>query len=190
MTGRYALFFTLLALTGTLALPHPARASDPLLSGYAGPGSGEQVVLGGATVGAGKGGGGGDGSGGAGATANQSLRAATPADSAGSSSDNSATGTRKQRRTTSSSSKQKMNGTSTTAGGSAATTTTAAPSAGAPRVVAYPTRAGEVSGLPLSAGGALLGVAGLGLLVLVGLGLGRLRARPDDPRTMPQVPVR
>src|SRR3954466_12220381 len=62
----------LLALLALLALPIPARAADPLLSGYAGPGSGEQVVLGGETVG---GGGGGGTSGGAGATADQGLRA-------------------------------------------------------------------------------------------------------------------
>ena len=43
----------LLALVAVAAAPVPARAADPLLSGYAGPGSGEQVILGGQTVGGG-----------------------------------------------------------------------------------------------------------------------------------------
>src|SRR4051794_839801 len=71
MSHRIPLLTTLLLI----ALPAgAAHAGDPLLSGYAGPGSGEQVILGGATVG-GKGGGGSGGTGGAAATARQSLRA-------------------------------------------------------------------------------------------------------------------
>src|SRR3954465_2067117 len=64
-------------LLSVLALPIAARAAgdDPLLSGYGGPGSGDQAVLGGGTIGAGgKGGGSGSSGGGAGG----SLRAATP----------------------------------------------------------------------------------------------------------------
>src|SRR4051794_38385267 len=64
-------------LLTVLALPIAAHAAgdDPLLSGYGGPGSGDQAVLGGGTIGAGgKGGGSGSSGGGAGG----SLRAATP----------------------------------------------------------------------------------------------------------------
>jgi type IV secretion system protein TrbL len=64
-------------LAASLALPSAALAAgdDPLLSGYGGPGSGDQAVLGGVV-------GGGGGKGGSGASAGgaaPSLRAATPA---------------------------------------------------------------------------------------------------------------
>ncbi|HEV7751680.1 MAG TPA: hypothetical protein VGO71_09055 [Baekduia sp.] len=64
-------------LLSTLALPTAALAAgdDPLLSGYGGPGSGDQAVLGGGTIG---GGGKGGGSGSSGGGAGGSLRAATP----------------------------------------------------------------------------------------------------------------
>jgi hypothetical protein len=179
-----------IALGSALALcllPAGAHASDPLLSGYAGPGGGEQVVLGGAAVGGG-GGGGGD-SGGSGAAV--SLRAVTtPAPSAGASPSSSPTTssniTRKPERKKSSSSTSK---TQTHAGTSANTTKTAttATLAGAPTVVAYPSRAGEVSGPPVSAAGVLLGVLGLAALVLAGLGLRRLSAAPVRAPTSPQV---
>jgi hypothetical protein len=183
MLSRSPLLFALLAL---LVLPVSARAADPLLSGYAGPGSGEQVVLGGGTVG---GGGGSSGSGGAGATADQSLRATTPASSAPSASGTGSTLSRKPqpKSPSSSASEQKMSGTSI----STKTSTAAARQpAGAPRVVAYPTRDGDVGALPVSLSEALLGVLGLGLLVLAALGLRRFAGdrRPQGPT--PQVPVR
>jgi hypothetical protein len=181
-----------LALLLLVALPIPtARAADPLLSGYAGPGSGEQVVLGGGTVG------GGDGSGGSGATAaRRSLSAAASSSSSTSSSLSSGqTGsvTRKPRskRSSSASRHQTSSGSST----SAASATTSQPAtsprpAGAPRVVAYPTRAGAVGSFPLSLAGALLAVVGIALLVLAGLGLRRLASGHHDGSPMPQVPVR
>src|SRR4051794_10195073 len=74
----------ILATFAFLLLAPSSQAADPLLSGYGGPGGGEQVVLGSTLVGAGKGGGGsGGGSGSSGGSA--SLRAsaapvaATPA---------------------------------------------------------------------------------------------------------------
>jgi hypothetical protein len=179
MSRRASLLLTLVAV---LALPLPAaRAADPLLSGYAGPGSGEQVVLGGATVG----GGGGGTSGGAGTTADQSLRATTSSSTSTASATETSTGASEHK----SSSKPKAGGTSSTSGAATATAT-ATPRPGAPRVVPYPTRAGASSGLPLSAGAVLLGVAGLALLVLVGLGMRRLSSGPEEPPTAPQVSVR
>jgi hypothetical protein len=178
----------LLALLALLALPVTAGAADPLLSGYAGPGSGEQVILGGQTVGGG--GGGGGTSGGAGASADQGLRASPSAGAGAPAAGSSATSPRKPqgKQPSSSSSKQKTSSGSSTS--SASSGAAPAQSAGAPPVVAYPTRAGEVGGLPLSLGEALLGLAALALLVLAGLGLRRLTDRPQDPPSMPQVPVR
>ncbi|MCW2985496.1 MAG: hypothetical protein JWR63_3066, partial [Conexibacter sp.] len=74
-------------------------------------------------------------------------------------------------------------GSSTTAASATAATTLP----GAPAVVAYPTRAGEVGGLPLSAAGVLLGVLGIAALVLAGLGLRRLAPGPGEPPHPPQV---
>jgi hypothetical protein len=170
-----------------LVLALPAQAADPLLSGYAGPGSGEQVVLGSQTVG--KGGGGGGPAGGAGAAASADLRATAPAattspSGAGAaatpSSDHAAKAKRKK--PSSSSSKQKMGSATSTS------STDAARQPGVPRVVAYPTRAGAVSGFPVSLGDVLLAIAALALLALGVLGLRRLTAGSDDPPA-PQVPV-
>ena len=59
--------------------------------------------------------------------------------------------------------------------------------AGAPQAVAYPTRAGEVSGLPISAGGVLALVAAVALFVLAALGLRRLSVGSEDAPRRPQV---
>jgi hypothetical protein len=184
----------LVALLAVVAVPTPARAADPLLSGYAGPGSGEQVLLGGGEVG---GGGGGDSSGGAGATADQSLQAAAPGTSSattgpGTTTDTPSTPKRKNSSsgTSSPASKQKHGGSSTSSGSTSSSSTTAAQPAGAPRVVAYPSRAGEVGGLPFSFGQGVLAILGLALLVLAGVGLRRLRGGPDEPPSTPQVSVR
>jgi hypothetical protein len=171
----------LIALVFALTPAVPAHAADPLLSGYAGPGSGEQVVLGGATLG---GGSGGKGSGGAGPSLRTPAPAALASNSAGTAADTSATTGHKTRATSSSKRKHAMS----TSRHTSSTSTTAAP-AGAPRVVAYPTHAGAVEGLPLSIGEALLAIAGLALLVLAGLGLRRLSDRTDPPSSPPQVPV-
>lgn len=193
MTRRLATIFALMSALALCAAP--AHAADPLLSGYAGPGGGEQVVLGGTTV----------------KTPNKSSKAsssrqdpadaplkaapapsstassATPGESEGASS----TLTRKPQRKKSSSSTSKDagdDGTKTTTGTSTTTTTTtAATLPGAPEVVAYPARAGEVSGLPISAAGILLVVLGLAAATLLGLGLRRFSGS-DDPRD-PQVPA-
>jgi hypothetical protein len=172
----------LLALVTVLALPAGARASDPLLSGYAGPGGGEQVVLGGTTVGSDKtppsgGSGATSSAGGTNATAEQSLKAAPTTSASGAASSSNLSRKPQRKKSSSSASKQKADDTSSTS----ATTTapTAAIPSGAPVVVAYPTRAGEVGGLPVSAVGVLLGVLGLAALVLAGLGLRRLSSASD-----------
>jgi hypothetical protein len=177
----------LLALAGLLALPAGARASDPLLSGYAGPGGGEQVVLGAKTVGKDKN----TPSGGAGvaATATQSLRApATPSAPAATATSSPNITYKPQRKKSSSPASQQKDddGSTSTSTSSATTTATATTLAGAPAVVAYPTRDGAVGGLPVSAGGVLLVVLGLGALVLAVLGLRRVSAADHPPR-QPQV---
>jgi hypothetical protein len=194
MRRRSRFTLVLLTLAAVLALPLPAaRASDPLLSGYAGPGSGEQVILGGGSVG-----GGNNGSGASGATARRSLSAVTPTSSgapsgAASPSPVSAGGPapqhhRKNSPSHSSSSTQKHNGGSSTSSSTSTSSTSTAAPAGAPRVVAYPTRAGAVSGFPLSASAVLLGILALVLLALAFLGLRRLTSGgPQEPSSMPQV---
>jgi flagellar biogenesis protein FliO len=67
------------------------------------------------------------------------------------------------------------------------TTTNKATPAGAPHAVAYPTRAGAVSGLPISAGGVLALVAAIALFVLAALGLRRLSVGSEDAPRRPQV---
>jgi hypothetical protein len=180
---------TLLTL---LLVPASGQAADPLLSGYAGPGSGEQVVLGGATVGGGSGGSGGSGTSSSSSTADaadQSLKATTGsapgASSTTTSSSGSGTLTQKPQKQSSSSSKATSSGTTSTSPKAAATATLA----GAPAVVAYPTREGEVGSLPITGGGVLLAVIGLAALVLMGLGLRRLGGETDD-RKVPQVSAR
>jgi hypothetical protein len=169
----------LIALLILLLLPAAGHASDPLLSGYAGPGGGEQVVLGGGPVGGGGGTSGGSG-GGAAATGDESLRATAPSATAPSAS-SKLTGTPQKRKSPSSSashSKTMPNG---------STTTTATTPVGAPQAVAYATRTGEVSGLPISAGGILALVAAVALFVLAALGLRRLSVGSEDAPRRPQV---
>jgi hypothetical protein len=193
MAPRSRIRIVLVALCALALFAAPARASDPLLSGYGGPGSGEQTLLGGGTVG----GSGSSGSGSGGAGAQQSLRATTPAPTASAtgaaSSDTGTTPTRKPSRKGSSSpsSGQAMNG-SKTSSGSSSTASGSSPATrpGAPRAVAYPTRAGEVGGLPLSLGQALLVVLGVAALILAVLGLRRLTGGPGDPPPMTQASAR
>jgi hypothetical protein len=178
----------LIALFAVLALPAGAQASDPLLSGYAGPGGGEQVVLGGTTVGANEnppsGGSGATSAAATSATAQQSLKAAPTSSASGAASSSNLSRKPQRKKPSSSASKQEADDTSSTS--ATTTATTAATPNGAPVVVAYPTRAGEVGGLPVSAVGVLLGVLGLAALVLAGVGLRRLSAS-DHPPSGPQV---
>ncbi|HET6507264.1 MAG TPA: hypothetical protein VFG42_10775 [Baekduia sp.] len=187
----------LAALVLALALPvASAHATDPLLSGYAGPGGGEQVVLGGGSVGAKKG----SSSGRAGTSdpGSASLKADTsassPAAPAGASGGAKSTLTSKPQRKTSSSPSSKREGHAeserhTSAQGAAKSTTattTTATLPGAPEVVAYPTRAGDGSGgLPISAAGIVLLVLGLAAATLIGLGLRRLSG--SEAAQAPQV---
>lgn len=192
---------TLIALSLALALPPAsAHAADPLLSGYAGPGGGEQVVLGSTTLkttNKASSASTSSGSSSSGDAADASLKADTSKASTSSSASSGESGgasstlTRKPQSKKSSSSASKNTGDdakTTTTGGSATTTTTPATLPGAPEVVAYPTRAGEVSGLPLSAPGILLVVIGVAAATLLGLGLRRFSGS-DDPQD-PQVPAR
>lgn len=185
---------TLLVLMPALALPAAsAHAADPLLSGYAGPGGGEQVVLGSTTLKttdkastastSGQ-----DDAGNASLKADTSSASTASSTSSGESNGASSTLTRKPQRKKSSSSTSKDAGDdakTTTTGSSTTTTTTPATLPGAPEVVAYPTRAGEVSGLPISAPGILLVVIGVAAATLLGLGLRRFSGS-DDPQD-PQV---
>ncbi|HEX5923100.1 MAG TPA: hypothetical protein VFY45_04665 [Baekduia sp.] len=168
----------LIALLILLALPAAGHASDPLLSGYGGPGGGEQVMLGGGTVGGGGGTFGGGGA--AAATGDESLRARVPSSVAAPSATSKLTGTPQKRKSPSSSASHSK----TMPSGSTTTTTT---SAGAPPAVAYPTRTGEVGGLPISAGGLLALVAAAALFVLAALGLRRLSVGSEDAPRHPQV---
>jgi hypothetical protein len=189
---------TILALSCALALPAAsAQAADPLLSGYAGPGGGEQVVLGSTTLkttnkasSASTSSGSSSSQSGADASLKAPTSTSTTASkgSSGESNGASSTLTRKPQRKKSSSSSSKDAGddAKTTTTGSAGTTTTATTTlAGAPEVVAYPTRAGEVSGLPISAAGILLIVIGVAAATLLGLGLRRFSG--SDDRQDPQV---
>jgi hypothetical protein len=168
---------TIAALSLALTLPAAsAHASDPLLSGYGGPGAGEQVVVGGTVKPSGS-----SSSAAAQDPESASLEADTGAASSAGASGAALTSKPQRKKSSSSSSKDKSddNGQSTTSG-----TTTTATLPGAPEVVAYPTRAGDAGGLPLSAPGVLLIVLGIAAATLVGLGLRRLSGfdRASDPQ--------
>jgi hypothetical protein len=171
----------LIALLILLAFPAAGHAADPLLSGYGGPGGGEQVMLGGGTVGGG--GGASGGSDAAAAAGDESLRATGGRDGvsvAAPSATSKLTGTPQKRKSPSSSASHSK----TMPSGSTTTTKT---SVAAPQAVAYPTRAGEVSGLPISAGGLLALVAAVALFVLAALGLRRVSVGSEDAPRRPQV---
>lgn len=176
---RHSMFRAALmtALVTVLALPAPSLAKDPLLSGYAGPGGGEQVLLGTHLSG---GASGGDGSGsattapaGGGTTtpdAPGSLRAPAPtAASAGAPSPAPTSGASSGAR---SGAKAGRSGTSTESGRTGQAT--ASPAAAAPRPVAYPTRADDAGGFPLSAAEILVGA--LALLAVAGMSAWMRRA--------------
>jgi hypothetical protein len=167
----------LIALLILLALPATGHASNPLLSGYGGPGGGEQVMLGGGTVG-----GGASTSGGSGQAADESLRATAPSSAAAPSASSTLTAAPQKRKSQSSSASH-----SKTMSSGSTTTTTPTTSAGTPQAVAYPTRAGEVSGLPISAAGILALVAAIAIFVLAALGLRRLSVGSEDAPRRPQV---
>ncbi len=168
----------LIALLILLLFPAVGRASDPLLSGYAGPGSGEQVVLGGGMVG----GGGGTSGGAAAATGDESLRATGgrgAASAAAPSTSGTLTATPQKRKSSSAAAshpKTMSNGSTTTKS-----------SIGAPQIVAYPTRAGAVGGLPISAAGIFALVAAIALFFLAAVGLRRLSVGSEDAPRRPQV---
>jgi hypothetical protein len=185
---------TILIAVSALTLPvASAHAADPLLSGYAGPGGGEQVVLGSTTLkktdkGSSASTSGQDAAADASLKADTSSASTASSPSSGESNGASSTLTRKPQRKKSSSPTSKDRGddaNTTTSGSSTTTTTTPAALPGAPEVVAYPTRAGEVSGLPISAPGILLVVIGVAAATLLGLGLRRFSGS-DDPQD-PQV---
>jgi hypothetical protein len=171
----------LIALLILLLFPAAGHAADPLLSGYAGPGGGEQVVLGGGTVGGG--GGTSGGSRAAATTADESLRAPASSSAVAPGTPSKLTEKPQKRKTPLSAASQPktMPSSATTA-----TTNKTAP-AGAPQTVAYPTRAGAVSGLPISAGGVLALAAAIALFVLAALGLRRLSVGSEDAPRGPQV---
>ena len=152
-------------LLAVLALPAAALASSgsPLLSGYGGPGSGDQAVLGGGLVSGGSGGSGGSGSSGA----STSLRAAAPSTSSStttSGSGSTSTGSSTTKGTTSGGASGSTthhahaHGTSTTtsttpshaaAGGTTSTSTQSTPAAGLPHLATTPVKASS-GAFPLS----------------------------------------
>ena len=177
MTSRSSL----IALLILLLVPSVGHAADPLLSGYAGPGGGEQVVLGGGLVGGGGGAGGGHGA--AAATGDESLRAPAPSNAVAPGAPSKLTDKPQKRKSASSAASQPKTMPSATT----TETTAKATPAGAPQPIAYPTRAGAVSGLPIAAGGVLALVASIALFVLAALGLRRLSVGSEDAPRRPQV---
>jgi hypothetical protein len=177
-----------LVLGAVVLLPASSHAADPLLSGYGGPGGGEQVVLGSTMVGGG--GNGGDGSSpsvGATDPSQQSLQAptSTAVTTMRASGTPRGSATHKPHRSAPSSSGA---GSATSPNTAAQPAKTARP--GAPAVRAYPSRASDAGGLPLSIADVLLGLAALAALVLTGLGLRRLADALDDDPVSPQVSAR
>lgn len=205
-----ALILTVVAFAAT-ALPAPALAagggSSPVLSGYAGPGSGEQAVLGGGVVGGGSGGGGGsnndNNSGASGSLAVRNTSGSAPASGSTASTGRSSSGSgaalastphHKKSSSSSSTSSKHTNSSGTSSSTTSQASSATAPVAarpGAPAVVAYRNTSGEVSGFPLTAGGVLIVLFGLLAVVLAVLGLRMLMGdRSDNGPPISQVAVR
>lgn len=166
-----------LAVAVLLALPATSFAGDPLLSGYGGPGGGQQALLGGhllARPGSGSGGGSGSAGGSLRAAApatpapSSGATSAAPASPAASSSAPQATAPTAHRRPRASrkAPRHAPHRHAKAHGGAA----DAAPATVVtPRRVAYPTRADDAGGFPLGAGELLVGA--LALLAIVSMGL-------------------
>jgi hypothetical protein len=178
---------TLLILGALLLLPAGSRAADPLLSGYAGPGGGEQVVLGGALIDPPSGGGSGRTPGSAGLRATPApapSASSSPSGSSSSAGAGSARGTSARPR---SGAHAKGSRRAQPAAGGSGVATAGAATAGAPPVRAYPAEPSGAGGLPLPGAALIAALAALVALVLLGLGLRRLTgARFAEPGT-PQV---
>jgi hypothetical protein len=173
-----------------LAVP-AARAEDPLLSGYAGPGGGDQAVLGSQLIGgAGKGGGGGPSSGAGSAAGSRSLQAAAPGSAAASGSGSgsgagagasSGTSNGKADRTGRSGAKRSRR--SARRPGSASRKPGASARRPAPAMAAptYPAaRASGAGALPFSGEDVLLALLGAGVVAAVAAATLRLtRTRPE-----------
>jgi hypothetical protein len=157
----------------------PGRAAaDPLLSGYGGPGGGEQVVLGSSLTG-GSGGSGGSTGGGSESLRATSAPAATQAPAASAPAATSTTPSRSSGHSRKSGDKHARGSAGrhpkTSAPAANGTPTPAA--AGAPPVRAYPSRAADAGGLPLSAGDVGIALVALIALILAGTAL---RVRSDN----------
>jgi hypothetical protein len=169
---------TIAALTLALTLPAAsAHASDPLLSGYGGPGAGEQVVVGGTLKGS-------HPSSSAQDPESASLKA-EPGSAASSSGTAASGGAGSALTRTPQRKKSPSSSVNDTSDGHDQDTAKDLP--GAPEVVAYPTRADDAGGA-LSASALLLIVLGVAVATLVGLGLRRLAG--SDRGSDPQVSAR
>jgi hypothetical protein len=180
--------FTLILAFALLGPPAVAAASDPLLSGYAGPGGGEQSVLGAEALGgAVPGDSGSSGSAGGGVAMSESLRATAPQASPQQNTSGATASELSTGRHRSSVEHRARRGSHETKVSAATTASTLAP----PLAVSYPSRSTDGGGIPLLSGGSVAGLLGAMLtLVLLGLGLRRLSAVGPlaDPGRTSQVP--
>lgn len=176
------LIFTLFGVfMCVLWLPGNAHASDPLLTGYGGPGGGEQVVLGSQLSG-------GHGDASSAATSSRTLRAAAPARTvvlpAGASTVAPVVSVAPR-------ASGHGSGKASAPHHRAARTPSPAPAAtvvptAVPERIAYPTRAGDAGALPLSGGDAIIVLLAFCALVLTALGLRRLSSSPSSDGSPPQ----
>ena len=183
-------------LLAVLLLAPSGASADPLLSGYGGPGGGEQVVLGSSLIG-GSGGGSG-GSGGSSASGSTDSLRAVPAPAAQAqapAASGSSSGTAPRRSGTGRRSGAKRSGSATrpkrpATSAPAATHVPTALATGAPPVRAYPSRASAAGGLPLSPTDLLICALALVALSLVGSGLRRLSNTLHDDSASAQATAR
>jgi hypothetical protein len=163
----------LLAAVAVASLAAPGSAlADTLVSGYGGPGAGDQTVLGSTLLPESKGG----GSGGSGASGPDGLRASTTQPTATAKVTAPAL-TQTPRTTTAPSASRHATTTAPSRPQGSATTKTPAGRTAAPAVQLKPAGAGA---LPLGAGEVLLLVAGLGALVALTLTMRRLAVGPTQ----------
>jgi hypothetical protein len=166
--------------------PASALAGDPLLSGYGGPGGGEQAVLGDKLLPPSKGGGGSlqaqPATTGTGAAPTQlTTRPAAPATSGTGPASSGGSSRSGARGTGGASDRARRDANGSDAAGRKAGSSQAPLGAATPEIVTYPSSARGSGGLPLSGGDVAIGLLGALVLALVALGLRRLVSGAERP---------
>jgi hypothetical protein len=185
MTTPRRIALALVCALGASALAGTTAIADPLLSGYSGPGGGEQVVLGSKLLPPRGGGGGGGGTSGGSAlraTAVRTSPAPQPKVAEPSTPASSKPATTAPARHRAARSHPSRRPAAKAPAGPTPDDARGGPNPAAPSVIPYPSRASSAGGLPLSQSDIVLVALGAGALILVALALRRLAPGEEATR--------